>query len=96
MRVLASASIRRSPRKPGRHAGGLAGTLVQTVAETLVPLIVGNLIRPGLPVCSASGRSFRICAPAPSPAAAARKFLLTAAAVQMCRFYDLQARSAPA
>jgi trimethylamine--corrinoid protein Co-methyltransferase len=68
----------------------LAGTLVQTVAETLVPLIVGNLIWPGLPVSfgiwpfvsNLRTGSF-------TGGGGCEEALLTAAAVQMCNFYDL-------
>ena len=67
----------------------LAGTLVQTVAETLVPLIVGNLIRPGLPVSFGIWPFVSDLRTGSFTGGGGEEALLTAAAVQMCRFYDL-------
>ncbi len=67
----------------------LAGTLVQTVAETLVPLIVGNLIRPGLPVSFGIWPFVSDLRTGAFTGGGGEEALLTAAAVQMCRFYDL-------
>jgi len=67
----------------------LAGTLVQTVAETLVPLIVGNLITPGLPVSFGIWPFVSDLRTGSFTGGGGEEALLTAAAVQMCRFYDL-------
>jgi trimethylamine--corrinoid protein Co-methyltransferase len=67
----------------------LAGTLVQTVAETLVTLIVGNLIRPGLPVSFGIWPFVSDLRTGAFTGGGGEEALLTAAAVQMCRFYDL-------
>jgi len=67
----------------------LAGTLVQTVAETLVPLIIGNLIRPGLPVSFGIWPFVSDLRTGSFTGGGGEEALLTAAAVQMCRFYDL-------
>jgi trimethylamine--corrinoid protein Co-methyltransferase len=67
----------------------LAGTLVQTVAETLVPLIVGNLIWPGLPVSFGIWPFVSDLRTGSFTGGGGEEALLTAAAVQMCNFDDL-------
>ncbi len=67
----------------------LAGTLVQTVAETLVTLIVGNLITPGLPVSFGIWPFVSDLRTGSFTGGGGEEALLTAAAVQMCRFYDI-------
>ncbi len=90
MRAWDSASIPRSPPRPAPpHPPRLRARWCRPLRKRSWTLIVGNLITPGLPVSFGIWPFVSDLRTGSFTGGGGEEALLTAAAVQMCRFYDL-------
>ncbi len=78
-----------APQSGATAPAPLAGILAQVIAETLACLSVVNLIRPGCPMAFAAWPFITDLRTGSFTGGSAEEALLSAAAVQMGRYYDL-------